>query len=891
METKRYLLCLGLASIAPPLLVGLTPPNQLPLREVVVGEKRTTSLDSWLKRHTVAESPFDNVTSEQSSITEASQLGKALIALGRARRVEGADLSPTREQTARLKHWLDSSGGANEDSKASASGSAADPLLPYYLAEWLEIEKLEPILRLKARMRLRDLAPHSCAERDALQTDLANLDRVTQNATELVELAEEIITFEDRRFRERAFITLLQNAEPKVLEQTKKDLWQLSAGLNRVRSSATIFEGFQKTVEPPSHSELDEARSQAGRRRCDTADAHLSRALKAKSPTGEDAETTLTKASAAARAVGQCYSSRGRKARETYWQSVGERFERRFGFAGWAAIQSRQAYLHWAADRFDEAKKILKNMLAKSLKAKDNSVRAQTLYTLGRVTENEGEHQSAAVWFEKFVGEFTGHEDYDAALEALVLLYVDQERWPSVLEKVVKLLARQDELPEDERSTGGATFALFWSGRAALATGDLAGAKAYWQRLANEYYSSYYGALGHHLLETFLNRKLALAPTRSPNFSIEELKSAFPPAAAQQIKRVEALLKVGLHESARCELLQLASTSKAESKDDVSSPDSSTGKTQAAKQQALALQLENHRLFFKSLVLHASGNWLESIRAYSALPRTYRHSLPAGAERLLYPVRFNETIADFGQQARVDPDLVRAIIRQESVYNPAARSPVGARGLMQLMPATARLEATRLSKDYATAKLRRSVKKAAQQNKNLHLPEVNLILGIHHVKTLLSMYKNPVFVLAAYNASPNAASRWRDGMPHDDLLTFIERIPYRETRGYVKLVMRNYFYYKKWYGPPAANPDLLDEILGPLIREVAKAGKRFRTAAAARQDGQGTEHEDNAGRRAKSDLGKSGRANLTKEPSTTSSDLSEGQPTLDNAASKVEPGS
>ena len=894
METKRYLLCIGLASVALPMQAGVTPPNQLPLREAATAAKQTTSLDSWLEQHTVAESVFASGkgapgTADRSE--QLSELGKALAVFGRARREEGAEFEPTKTHRAELKRRLDQLGEKDDGTAEDFKRSDIDPLLPYYLAEWLKVEELDPILRLKVRMGLQDAAPASCAERDALQADLANLEDVTLNAAKLVGLAKEILTFEDRRFRERAFITLLENADPKILEQTKDELWTLSEGLNRVRSSATLFEKFQNQVTVASLSELDKARSQAGRRRCDTADAHLSKALKAKGSSEENLETTLVKASAAARAVGLCFSGRGRKAREAYWRSASERFERRFGFGGWAAIESRQAYIHWAADRFDEAKSVLQNILTKAEKKKADSVRAQTLYTLGRVTENEGQHQQAAVWFEKFVGEFTDHEDYDAALEALVLLYVDQQRWPTVLEKVVKLLARQDELPEDDRSTGGATFALFWSGRAALATGDLVGAKSYWQRLANEYYSSYYGALGHYLLETFTAKRLALAPTRSPGFSIEELQGAFPLAAARQIKRVEALLKVGLHESARCEMMQLTRTSKIDSSSDSNSEVTGGDRTLGKIDNAMVKQRENHRLFFKSLVLHASGDWLESIKSYSALPRTYRHSLPAGAERLLYPVRYDETINEFAAKARVDPDLVRAIIRQESVYNPAARSPVGARGLMQLMPATARLEAKRLSRDYAKASLRRSVKKAAQTNKNLHLPEVNLVLGIHHVKTLLGMYKNPVFVLAAYNASPNAASRWRDGMPHDDLLTFIERIPYRETRGYVKLVMRNYFYYKRWYGPSDADPKLVDQILGPLVNEVQEAGKRLPAAIAAEKANDNTNSGTTDDKSNEEDDTTGSRATLIDEPTKAANDSSGEPPQLNEAALKVDSGS
>jgi soluble lytic murein transglycosylase len=160
----------------------------------------------------------------------------------------------------------------------------------------------------------------------------------------------------------------------------------------------------------------------------------------------------------------------------------------------------------------------------------------------------------------------------------------------------------------------------------------------------------------------------------------------------------------------------------------------------------------------------------------------------------------------------VDPDLVRAIIRQESVFNPNARSPAGAMGLMQLMPATARLESKRLSKSYLPNAKRKSLRAKARRKANLLVPDTNIALGVHHVRHLLKLYESPVFALSAYNASPSAARRWKKSLSTVDLMAFIERIPYKETRAYVKLVLRNYFYYKRWYTGSAQSLAHLDQV-------------------------------------------------------------------------------
>ena len=86
---------------------------------------------------------------------------------------------------------------------------------------------------------------------------------------------------------------------------------------------------------------------------------------------------------------------------------------------------------------------------------------------------------------------------------------------------------------------------------------------------------------------------------------------------------------------------------------------------------------------------------------------------------------------------------------------------------------------------------------------------------------LYNRYRNPVFVLTSYNANPRATEKWLENLDTSNMLAFIERIPYRETRAYVKLVMRNYFYYKRWYSG-SDKPTPFMESLAPTVMELAK---------------------------------------------------------------------
>ena len=143
---------------------------------------------------------------------------------------------------------------------------------------------------------------------------------------------------------------------------------------------------------------------------------------------------------------------------------------------------------------------------------------------------------------------------------------------------------------------------------------------------------------------------------------------------------------------------------------------------------------------------------------------------------------------------RVDPALVHALSRQESEFNAAAKSPVGASGLMQLMPATARGVARRYKVQYSQAKLTN--------------PAYNTQLGEAFLNDLITNYDGSYFMaLAAYNAGPGRVKEWVGiyGDPRDpdvDPVDWIERIPFTETRRYVIKIMETLQLYRSRLAGP-----------------------------------------------------------------------------------------
>jgi peptidoglycan lytic transglycosylase len=156
--------------------------------------------------------------------------------------------------------------------------------------------------------------------------------------------------------------------------------------------------------------------------------------------------------------------------------------------------------------------------------------------------------------------------------------------------------------------------------------------------------------------------------------------------------------------------------------------------------------------------------------------------------RYRYPLAYWDSVQKLAKDTGIDPYLVVSLIRQESLFDPKAISPASAHGLMQLLHSTAARTAARL-------------KLAAPPRERLYEPEVNLKLGIHHLKELLQRFSNStVKAVAAYNAGENAVARWETRFAGTEEDEFIERIPYTETQLYVKLVLRNLRVYKKIYG-------------------------------------------------------------------------------------------
>lgn len=168
--------------------------------------------------------------------------------------------------------------------------------------------------------------------------------------------------------------------------------------------------------------------------------------------------------------------------------------------------------------------------------------------------------------------------------------------------------------------------------------------------------------------------------------------------------------------------------------------------------------------------------------------------LPAHVWTTIYPLKHGETLKAASLRENLDPALVAALVCQESTFDERARSVVGARGLMQIMPYTGKPLARQLGFRYTP--------------KILNEPQTSLTFGTRYFRQMMERFDSrPEAALAAYNAGPHRVDRWLAPNPQIRSDEFAESIPFSETRAYVMIILGARDQYRRLYGlEPAPNP-------------------------------------------------------------------------------------
>jgi soluble lytic murein transglycosylase len=169
--------------------------------------------------------------------------------------------------------------------------------------------------------------------------------------------------------------------------------------------------------------------------------------------------------------------------------------------------------------------------------------------------------------------------------------------------------------------------------------------------------------------------------------------------------------------------------------------------------------------------------------------RINRNGSQAAALAVQYPAPYRQVIISGAKSRKLDPRFVLAIIKQESVFRPLAKSPAGARGLLQLTIDAAQKYATNAGL-------------ADVQETQLYQPETSIRLGSEYLGELLAMFPTlPEAVAASYNGGEDNVVRWVKRAKQKDPGVFTSEIGFDETKIYVQKVMNNYRVYRQLYTP------------------------------------------------------------------------------------------
>lgn len=332
---------------------------------------------------------------------------------------------------------------------------------------------------------------------------------------------------------------------------------------------------------------------------------------------------------------------------------------------------------------------------------------------------------------------------------------------------LVNLRALLDRRPGGDLALAG----RYWLGVAHERAGDLAAAARAFESLAARYPYHYYGLTARQRL-TEMGRATAgdSAGNGEPRLDFPELALGTGAQGRAEFKAAMALARAGLIGDAAWYLRRLLDRRRGD--------------------RALAL--------LAARASSRAGDHASAARVlFSHFPAYFNQparGLPHDFLTLAYPRPFWETVVEAARMHRADPVLLVSLMRRESRFDPAARSPVGAVGLLQIMPYTAEALAER-------AGVGDILEPDGVDDATLADPRVNIAIAARLNADLLELFDGARLpVIASYNAGEDHAGDWWNAARglRDDF--FIDSIPYTETRNFAREVVANYAAYERIYG-------------------------------------------------------------------------------------------
>jgi soluble lytic murein transglycosylase len=379
-------------------------------------------------------------------------------------------------------------------------------------------------------------------------------------------------------------------------------------------------------------------------------------------------------------------------------------------------------------------------------------VAEEALFSLANYYQKDALYSEAAPYYRRLVDEFTDGSYAENAAMRAAFASLRSGRFEEAAAPL-ETMARRAKNP--------AGF-LYWAGMARLRNGEIERGAVLLGETAERFRNNWYGRLAANELSALpADRTQASARVASvgSTWSSEELPGNMK-------ARVRQMLLIGLSSEALSELKALGNTS--------------------AALEARAL-IEADRGELRNAIIYMKRARPEFISAEIK-------DLPAHVWTTIYPLKHGDSLKAAALRENLDPALVAALVCQESTFDERAKSVVGARGLMQIMPYTGKPLARELGMRYTP--------------KMLHEPTTSLTFGTRYFRQMMERFNaRPEAALAAYNAGPHRVDRWLAPNPQIRSDEFAESIPFTETRTYVMIILGARDQYRRLYGlEPAPKP-------------------------------------------------------------------------------------
>ena len=379
-------------------------------------------------------------------------------------------------------------------------------------------------------------------------------------------------------------------------------------------------------------------------------------------------------------------------------------------------------------------------------------VAEEALYSLATFFQKDALLTEAAPYYRRLVDEFADGSYAEAAAMRAAFESLRAGRAAEAAGPL-ETMARRAKSP--------AGF-LYWAGMARMRNGETDRGAVLLNETADRFRNTWYGSLAADELRQ-LPAGAAVANTRVSGVGFGWRSEELPGALKARLRQ---LLLVGFNVEAIDEIKALGNLS--------------------AALEARAL-IEADRGELRNAIIYMKRARPEFISAEIK-------DLPAHVWTTIYPLKHGDSLKAASLRENLDPALVAALVCQESTFDERAKSVVGARGLMQIMPYTGKPLARELGVRYTP--------------KILNEPQTSLTFGTRYFRQMMERFgSRPEAALAAYNAGPHRVDRWLAPNPQIRSDEFAESIPFSETRAYVMIILGARDQYRKLYGlAPSPNP-------------------------------------------------------------------------------------